>query len=167
MEIFDEAEVQEIRLDYRNYPKLLRQIEEPPKVLRHRGPPPPNRNIIAISGSRKTTRTALETAYRIGKLLAQDGYTIGTGFAPGCDTFATERALSEEGTVIGIVPRGLKYLRRATKQLAEKVFATGGTVISEYPDDHTTAPSEHYLRRNAIITGLSEKTIIIAAAVYW
>ena len=52
---------------------------------------------------------------------------------------------------------------RSYKKLAEKIFAAGGTVFSEYPDDLAKIFNRHYLRRDAIITGLSEKTIIIAA----
>ena len=86
-----------------------------------------------------------------------------TGLAQGCDTAATEGALSADGNVIGVVPRGLKSLQGHTKKLAEKIFAAGGTVFSEYPDDLAKIFNRHYLRRDAIITGLSEKTIIIAA----
>ena len=163
MEHFDESEVREIGIDDRNYPELLSRIKKPPKVLRIRGNLPLNRKIIAISGSRKTIQPALETAYRIGKMLAQHGYTIVDGLAHGCDTAATDGALSASGKVIGVVPRGLKSLQGHTKKLAEKIFAAGGTVLSEYPDDLSKIFSRHYLRRDAIITGLSEKTIIIAA----
>ena len=160
---FDEAEVQESGLDDTDYPKLLRAIGNPPKSFRFRGSLPPNRKIIAISGSRKTTQQALQTAYRIGKMLAQHDWTIVTGLAYGCDTAATEGALSAGGKVIGVVPRGLKALRGHTKKLAEKIFDAGGIVLSEYPDDLSEIFGRHYLRRDAIITGLSEKTIIIAA----
>ena len=163
MEHFDESEVREIGIGDRNYPELLKRIKKPPKVLRIRGNLPPNRKIISISGSRKTTQQALDAAYRIGRMLAQHGYTIVDGLARGCDTAATEGALSGGGNVIGVVPRGLKSLRGHTKKLAEKIFAVGGTVLSEYPDDLSKIFSRHYLRRDAIITGLSEKTIIIAA----
>ena len=163
MEHFDESEVREIGVDDRNYPELLRKIKKPPKTLRIRGHLPPNRKIIAISGSRETTQQALATAYRIGRMLAQHGYTIVDGLARGCDTAAAEGALSAGGRVIGVVPRGLKSLRGHTKQLAEKIFAAGGTVLSEYSDDLSKIFARHYLRRDAIITGLSEKTIIIAA----
>ena len=163
VEHFDESEVREIGLSDPNYPKLLRAISDPPKALRFRGSLPPNTKIIAISGSRKTTQQALETAYRIGKMLAQHGYTVVVGLAQGCDTAAAEGALSTDGTVIGVVPRGLKSLQGHTKELAEKIFATGGAVLSEYPDDLAKVFARHYLRRDAIITGLSEKTIIIAA----
>ena len=163
MEHFDESEVRGIKISDRNYLELLKRIEKPPKVLRIRGNLPPNRKIIAISGSRETTEQALESAYRIGRMLAQHGYTIVTGLAHGCDTAATEGALSTDGNVIGVVPRGLKSLRGHTKKLAEKIFTAGGTVLSEYPDDLSKVFSRHYLRRDAIITGLSEKTIIIAA----
>ena len=111
----------------------------------------------------KTTKQALESADRIGKMLAQHGYTTVTGLAKGCDAAAVEGALSAGSKVIGVVPLGLKSLRDPARQLAQKIFATGGAVISEYPDNFAKASNQHYLRRNAIITGLSEKTIIIAA----
>ena len=144
-------------------PELLKRIKKPLKALRVRGNLPPNRKIIAISGSRETTNQALDAAYRIGKMLAQHGYTVVVGLAQGCDTAATEGALSAGGRVIGVVPRGLKSLQGHTKKLAEKIFAAGGTVFSEYPDDLAKIFNRHYLRRNEIITGLSEKTIIVAA----
>ena len=163
VEHFDESEVREIEIDNKNYPELLKGIKKPPKALRIRGNLPPNRKIIAISGSRKTTKQALDTADRIGKMLAQQGYTIVTGLAKGCDAAAVEGALSAGGKVIGVVPIGLKSLGDPTRKLAQKIFATGGAVISEYPDNFAKVSAQHYLRRNAIITGLSEKTIIIAA----
>ena len=60
VEHFDESEVREIEIDDRNYPELLKRIKKPPKALRVRGNLPPNRKIIAISGSRETTNQALE-----------------------------------------------------------------------------------------------------------
>ena len=152
-----------IEISDRNYPELLKRIRKPPKTLRYRGNLPPDRKIIAISGSRETTQQALDAAYRIGRILAQHRYTIVDGLAQGCDTAATEGALSVGGKVIGVVPRGIKSLRGHTKKLARKIFDSGGTVLSEYPDDLSKIFSRHYLRRDAIITGISEKTIIIAA----
>ena len=164
MEHFDAAEVQEIGLDDTNYPNLLRAIRKPPKSLRFRGSLPPNRNIIAISGSRDSIQKALQAAYRIGKMLAEHGYTIGTGLAEGCDETAVEGALSAGGNVVGVVPCGLKALRsQPQERLAQEIFATGGAVISEYADNLSKVFRRHYLRRNEIITGLSEKTIIVAA----
>ena len=164
VEHFDASEVREIEIDDKDYPELLKKIRKPPKALRVRGNLPPNTKIVAISGSRKTTKQALDAAYKIGKMLAEHGCTIVDGLAEGYDTAAAEGALSAGGRVIGVVPRGLKSLRGSTKALAEKIFATGGTVLSEYPDDLAKVFARHYLRRDAIITGLSEKTIIIAAA---
>ncbi|MCY4552994.1 MAG: DNA-processing protein DprA [Candidatus Poribacteria bacterium] len=161
---FDDSEVQEIGLGDPNYSKLLQAIRKSPKTLRFRGSLPPNTKIIAISGSRKTTEQALQTAYRIGKMLAEHGYTIVTGLAEGCDEAAVEGALSAEGNVIGVIPCGLGMVRsQPRKRLAQEIFAIGGAVISEYADNLSTVFRRHYLRRNEIITGLSEKTIIIAA----
>ena len=163
VEHFDESEVREISLTDPDYPELLRAIRNPPKTIRVRGRLPSNTKIVAISGSRKTTQQALATAFKIGKMLAEHGYTIVTGLAEGCDEAAVEGALSANGNVIGIVPRGLKALPTHTNKLAQEIFTTGGAVISEYADNASKAISKHYLRRNEIITGLSEKTIIVAA----
>ena len=97
-------------------------------------------------------------------MLAEHGYTIATGLAEGCDAAATDGTLSAGGNVVGVVPCGLKALRsQLRKRLAQEIFDVGGAVISEYPDNHSKVFPRHYLRRNEIITGLSEKTIIIAA----
>lgn len=164
VEHFDEAEVQEIALNDTDYPQLLKAISNPPRVLRVRGNLPLHTKIVAISGSRKTTQQALTTACRVGKMLAEQGYTVVTGLAYGCDAAAVEGALSAGGNVIGVVPSGLKALQASTrKDLVQKIVATGGAVISEYPDNFSKVFARHYLRRNEIITGLSEKTIIAAA----
>ena len=72
MKLFDTSEVQEIGREDTNYPHLLRAIKKPPASLRVRGCQPLKRNIIAISGSRKTTPQALQTADKIGKVLAKN-----------------------------------------------------------------------------------------------
>ena len=122
MEHFDAPEVREIEIDDTNYPELLKKIENPPNALRVRGSLPPNTKIIAISGSRKTTKQALDAAYRIGKMLAQHGYTIVDGLAEGCDTAATEGALSADGTVIA-------EERSGSSATANRALSQGRAVI--------------------------------------
>ena len=158
MKHFDNSEVREIGLVDANYPYLLRVIKKPPTSLRVRGSQPLKRNIIAISGSRKTTPQALQTADKIGKMLAEHGYTVVTGL----DAAAVTGALSKGGNVIGVVPYGLKALPTHTLKLAQDIFATGGAIVSEYHDNFTEVLAKHYLRRNEIITGIAEITIIAA-----
>ena len=66
MNRFDASEVQAIGIHDKDYPVLLKAIKKPPKALRMRGDLPPRSNNIAISGSRKTTKQALDAADRIG-----------------------------------------------------------------------------------------------------
>ena len=81
MKHFDTSKVKEIRLVDANYPYLLRIIKKPPFSLRVRGSQPLKRNIVAISGSRKTTPEAILTAEKIGKMLAEHSWTVVTGLA--------------------------------------------------------------------------------------
>ena len=163
MENFDESEVQEIGLDDPNYPELLRSIRKPPKTFRMRGSLPPDMKTIAISGSRETTEQALQTAYRIGKMLAEHGYTIITGLAEGCDEAAVEGVLPQAEMLLVSFRGDLKHSQLTQRNYLKKSSLQGGTVISEYADNLSKVFPRHYLRRNEIIIRLSEKTIIIAA----
>ena len=85
VERFDESEVQEIKIDDRDYPELLKEIKKPPKILRICGNLPPSRKIIAISGSRETTQPE-KSLLREGQsflniLITTQRYSTGTFYA--------------------------------------------------------------------------------------
>ena len=65
-----------------DYPRLLRQIHDPPGVLFRRGKPEPQDEMaVAIVGTRHATRYGLAQAERLAASLARTGFTVVSGLA--------------------------------------------------------------------------------------
>ena len=80
------------------YPRLLREIPDPPGVLFWRGDSQPMDQLaIAIVGTRHATHYGLRQAERLASGLAHAGLTIVSGLARGIDAAAHRAALRAQG----------------------------------------------------------------------
>jgi DNA processing protein len=147
-----------------SYPKLLRQIYDPPTVLYVKGQIEcldlPS---VAIVGSRRATPYGVNTAERLSRDLAARGLVICSGLARGIDTAAHRGALEAKGQTIAVLGSGLLHIYpRENKRLAQQI-ENQGCVISEFP--LTTSPvPQNFPIRNRIISGLSLGTCLVEAA---
>ncbi|MEK7580609.1 MAG: DNA-processing protein DprA [Patescibacteria group bacterium] len=153
-----------INIKDKNYPKLLKEIYDPPEKIYILG------NIeavgdlqFAVVGTRKMSREGKEIASRIVKNLAQNGFTIISGLALGIDGVAHQAALEAKGKTVAVLGSGLNNIYpSAHKKLADQIIASGGAIISEYEPD--MPPLKHqFPERNRIISGLSLGTLVIEA----
>jgi DNA processing protein len=147
------------------YPRLLREIHDPPGVLFRKGKSLPQDELaIAIVGTRHATRYGLAQAERLAGSLARVGFTVVSGLARGIDAAAHRGALAAGGRTIAVLASGLLEIYPPEhKQLAEEV-AKNGYVVSEAPP--RMAPiSGAFPQRNRIISGLSVGTIVVEAPV--
>jgi DNA processing protein len=145
------------------YPRLLREIHDPPGVLFRRGRPNPQDELaIAIVGTRHATRYGLAQAEHLAGGLARVGFTIVSGLARGIDAAAHRAALAAGGRTIAVLASGLLEIYPPEhKKLADEV-AAGGWLVSESPP--RMAPiSGAFPQRNRIISGLSVGTIVVEA----
>lgn len=144
------------------YPKLLKQIYDPPFILYYKGTLPTNDKCIAIVGSRRATVYGKQIAHDMAKQLSGKGFIVVSGAAKGIDTSAHEGALMK-GKTIAVLGCGLDVIYPAeNKSLLEKI-AENGAVISEFPLG--TAPlAGNFPARNRIITGLSKGVLVVEAA---
>ena len=150
------------------YPPALLNMEDPPLMLYLSGTidagwPP----AIAIVGSRNPTPQGLTNSRQFAGSLAGAGLTIVSGLALGIDGAAHEGAL--EGAAPGqtatfaVVGTGLDLVYpRQHEGLAARI-AERGLLISEYPLG-TPPLAANFPRRNRIIAGLSEGTLVVEAA---
>jgi DNA processing protein len=152
-----------------DYPPALLNIEDPPLMLYLLGTirlPWPA--AIAVVGSRNPTPQGQANAQQFGRSLAQAGLTVVSGLALGIDGAAHEGALDgaapDQLATIAVVGTGLDTVYpRQHEELAARI-AQRGLIVSEYPLG--TAPlSANFPRRNRIISGLSEGTLVVEAAV--
>ncbi len=147
-----------------NFPSLLREIPDVPKILYLRGTlPDASIPCIAIVGTRKATVQGKQTAKTIALELAKRGVVIVSGLAFGIDAAAHEGALAANGTTIAVLGNGIDSIYPSSHEsLGMRILASGGAILSEYPAGIPAYPNQ-FLARNRIVSGLSIATIIIEA----
>ena len=159
------------------YPQALLDTEDPPLLLYLMGPasllqhqPFPSDRCLAVVGSRNPTAQGAENARLFARALCGAGLTIVSGLALGVDAAAHEGALeaaTSAGTMaatIAVVGTGLdRVYPRKNLDLAHRI-AAHGLIVSEYPLGTPPLPA-NFPKRNRIISGLSQGTLVVEAAV--
>jgi DNA processing protein len=147
-----------------DFPALLEEITDPPDLLFYKGSMRKHEErAISIIGSRRETGYGREQAFRIARDLAANGITVVSGLARGIDTAAHEGALDGGGRTIAILGSGIKRVYPPENMdLAERMIAQGGAVISEF---HPNAGplAFHFPFRNRLVSGLSHGVLLIEA----
>lgn len=173
-----------------NYPSALLTMDDPPLMLYLMGGPPPLtptqelpaepsvgsdwlasglRHCIAIVGSRNPTPQGAANARNFGRALTHAGLTVVSGLAHGVDGAAHEGALenvsgsSQRMTTIAVVGTGLdRVYPKEHRELAHRI-AANGLILSEYPLG-TPPLAANFPKRNRIIAGLAQGTLVVEAA---
>jgi len=150
-----------------NYPKLLKEIYNPPALLYFKGnlKAITNEFILAIVGTRKISPYGRQITPEITKELAQNGLTIVSGLALGVDALAHESTLEVGGQTVAVLGSGLarqNIYPVSNRYLANKIVSQDGALISEFPL-HMLPLKYNFPIRNRIISGLSLGTLVIEA----
>ena len=156
-----------------SYPTLLGECEDPPIGLYIRSSSPPEelfnkKPSIAIIGTRDISpygkeccrQSVMELAATTTKPL------IVSGLALGADYHAHSTALECGLPTIGVMATGPESIYPVRHHnIAERIVNTPGcALITDYPPG--TAPlAIHFLRRNRIIAGLCEATLLIESKI--
>jgi DNA processing protein len=159
-----EHQIRILTEDDADYPRVLREIHDPPGILFLKGQIAPQDGIaIAIVGSRHATRYGLAQAERLAASLARAGVTIVSGLARGIDGAAHRGALSAGGRTLAVLGSGLLNIYPSEHlELAHDV-AQSGAVISEAPP--LSPPiSGAFPQRNRIISGLTLGVLVVEAS---
>jgi DNA processing protein len=148
-----------------DYPARLAAVAMPPHVLYLRGAAAAlsKDRAVAVVGTRRATGPGRTTAGRIATALAAADAAVISGLAYGIDGAAHQAAVRAGGTTVAVIGSGHAQLGpSAHDRLAEAIFACGGAVLSELAPD--TAPSKGtFPRRNRIISGLADATVVVEA----
>ncbi len=157
-------DIKEIKSTELQFPYLLKQINDCPKILYVVGNVELlRRNSVAIVGSRDCTNYGVKIAEKLSYNLAKQNIIIVSGLARGIDTFAHIGCLKAGGKTIAVMANGLDTIYPTeNRNLAKKIVLSGGAIISEYPAG-VKPIAENFPRRNRIISGLSQGTVIVEA----
>ena len=157
-----------LTLKGQDIPGELQRLAQPPKQIFCNGEGLEEflkRPRLAVVGSRKITPYGRYVTEKIVRELARQGVVIISGLALGTDSVAHASCLEAGGQTIAVLPSGLdKIYPTSHNQLAQRITANGGLLVSEYPVK--TAPMQHnFVARNRIIAALAEGILIPEAAV--
>ncbi len=158
---------QQIRIvfpDDSEFPRLLKEIPDPPSVLYVRGKFETADALgVAIVGTRGASQYGRAQAERFGRTLSRCGLTIVSGLARGIDAAAHQGALDAGGRSIGVLCNGVAEVYPPQHAELGIRISQQGALISEMPPG-TKPKRGMFPQRNRIISGLCLATIVIEAA---
>lgn len=145
------------------FPVLLREIPFPPFGLYVRGALPSEGPAVAVVGTRKASHFGLRAARMFAERFGVRGIPVVSGLAFGVDAAAHEGSLAARGATVAVLANGLDAVYpRSHAGLAERIVASGGALVSEYPPGSPALP-RRFLERNRIVSGLARGVVVIEA----
>jgi DNA processing protein len=147
-----------------NYPERLKHCIDGPLLLFTSGNIDFNtRKIISIVGTRQITSYGTEFCKKLISDLAPLNPIIVSGFAYGVDIVAHQAAMEHDLQTIGVVAHGLDQIYPSVhKKYVAKMEKNGGFMTEFWSG--TSPEKENFVRRNRIVAGMSEATIVIESA---
>lgn len=148
------------------YPSRLRECDDAPLVLFYRGISDLNqRHIISMVGTRNATDYGKDICMRfIGELkeLLPDVIIV-SGLAYGIDIHAHRAALQHKMETIGVLAHGLDRIYPSVHRRTAAEMTQCGGLLTEFMSG-TNPDKQNFVKRNRIVAGISDATIVIESA---
>jgi DNA processing protein len=148
-----------LTLDDENYPKLLRDIPDPPPVLFYIGHIKDMLS-VAVIGTRRPEYYSIGFTKDLIRQLVSMSFGIVSGGAKGIDLLSHRYAVEFGGYTVCVLGFGILN----TPKYLEFLLSKGSCFISEFLP---TEPPSHYTfpRRNRIISGMSQYVFVVEAGI--
>ncbi|WP_395318490.1 DNA-processing protein DprA [Fructilactobacillus frigidiflavus] len=146
------------------YPQQLKEMYLPPIILFYAGNLALLReaNLLGVVGSRKCSKYAVQAMKKIFSQTVISHYVIVSGLAEGVDTLGHQIALANHGKTIAVLGTGLDCFYPRSNQTIQLDLMKNNLVLSEY--NYGVGPRKHhFVERNRIIAGLSQKLLVVEA----
>jgi DNA processing protein len=147
----------------KDYPERLNQCPDGPIMIYVKG----NVNFngirfLSIVGTRTPTSYGIEMTRKIVASLHEKGHqlVIVSGLAYGIDVCAHKAALSNGFKTVAVLGHGLKYLYPSVHFSVAGKIVKQGALLTDFPGDEKPERN-NFIKRNRIIAGLSDATIIV------
>ncbi|MEI6222232.1 MAG: DNA-processing protein DprA [bacterium] len=148
------------------YPQLLTHVADAPVLLFYKGLWDREKDALSLGvvGTRAVSEYGKQVTQEFVRELCGQGITIVSGLALGIDTVAHQTAVLAKGRTIAVLGCGVDIVYPSTNyQLADRIIAEGGMIVSEYLPGTPVDPA-YFPQRNRIISGLSLGTLVVEAA---
>lgn len=145
-----------------DFPALLLATPDGPFFLYVRGrlSTTPERS-VAIIGTREPTEHGKLTAQRITAWCVEQGLSVVSGLALGCDGIAHRQALDSGGHTVAVLAHGLHTIAPSShRKLAADILENGGALVSEFA--YGTPPvGPQFVKRDRTQAGLAQGVVMI------
>lgn len=149
------------------YPSRLRECDDAPILLYYKGTTDLNKaKIVSIVGTRNITEYGIKTCHKFLQELRSyiPDLLIISGLAYGVDIHAHRNALINGLPTIGVLAHGLDRIYPSLHRNTAIEMLQNGGLITEYKSC-TNPDRPNFVRRNRIVAGMSDATIVIESAV--
>ncbi len=121
-----------------------------------------SRKILSIVGTRKATTEGIVFCQKLIKDLKEREHNpiIVSGLAYGVDASAHQAALDNGLLTIAVLGHGLDIIYPASHKKLAKEIVKQGMLITDFPSK-SIRDKNNFIKRNRIIAGLSDATIVI------
>jgi DNA processing protein len=149
-----------------NYPTRLKSCSDAPIILYYRGNANLNESrIISVVGTRNATSYGKEACDEMIRGFSESKYRVLviSGLAYGIDVQAHKSCLKYNVPTIGVLAHGLDTVYPSLHEPVAKKMLVNGGLLSDFPSQ-TRIDRQNFLRRNRIIAGLADATIVVESA---
>jgi DNA processing protein len=150
----------------KNYPLRLRECTDAPLLLYTNSSTNLNpAKAISIVGTRRCTPYGTEMTLRFISYIAQyyPDTLIVSGLAYGIDIVAHRNALKNGLPTIGVLAHGLDIVYPSVHEKTALKMKGNGGLLTEFTSNTRPIP-ENFVKRNRIVAGMSDATIVIESA---
>ena len=150
-----------------DYPFRLRQCDDSPVVFFFRGSCDlDSAKIISVVGTRNATQRGREICEKLigGLSEGHPDLIIVSGLAYGIDITSHKAALANNLQTIGVLGHGFKTIYPAIHSSVAKSMINRGGLLTDFLSD-TLPERNNFLKRNRIIAGLSDATIVVESGI--
>lgn len=158
--------IQCLTLQDEKYPSRLRECDDAPLVLFYRGNADLNGlHIINMVGTRHATPYGQDICVRFLTELSQvcPDVLVVSGLAYGIDIHAHRAALQNQLKTIGVLAHGLDRIYPAEHRKTAVSMLEQGGLLTEFMSG-TNPDRQNFVKRNRIVAGMSDATIVIESA---
>jgi DNA processing protein len=150
-----------------DYPFRLRQCDDSPVVFFFMGDCDLNAaKILSVVGTRNATIHGREICDRIigGLAVGHPDIIIVSGLAYGIDIASHKAALANNLQTIGVLAHGFNTTYPAVHSSTARTIVNNGGLLTDFLSD-ALPERNNFLKRNRIIAGLSDATLVIESGI--
>jgi DNA processing protein len=165
LDFLEKHQIKALFIKEKDYPHRLLHIDDPPLLLFSKGPANLNtKRIISVVGTRNNSEYGKQVTEKIIRELPQEDLLIISGLALGIDGIAHRAALAKGIPTLGVLAHGLDEIYPTQHQALAKEMSLKGGLLTDFRKN--SIPNKyHFPRRNRIVAGMADATIVIESGI--